>query len=623
MDFVVFVDFVVSRLCYPPGPRRGAQEDLTMRIRVVVVSAVVLLGWLVAAGRPAATTVAEVRAFWVDAFNPGIKTRAEIHQLIERVVAANANTIVAQVRRRGDAYFVDSLEPFVEDAAVEPGFDPLAYLIEHAHAAGLEVHAWVIANAIYSGNPLVATATWPCRVPCSPAHVFNEHGYFAPGDENWLTSTHPAFTAGTVNVGTLVPRGWRLADGNWWIDPGHPAAAEHMVNVFRHLVKRYDIDGLHLDRIRYPEMGIVRPSPGGPVGFSTGYNPVSVRRFNDAYDRAPGSLPDPWDSAWNDWRREQMDALVRRIYLETMVVKPHVKVSAATITFFRGPTALGGFSRTEAYSRVYQDWDGWLRDGFLDLNIPMVYKAEAALETRTQFDDWTDFARTHQYARQTAIGIGAFVNSFSSSIAQIERSRAAAETGERAVGQAFFSYATTNRLIGAVPERPHAEFFSALSVNGVSVPVAPYDSAAAIPPMPWKTKPRRGYLLARILDVTGAPADGAVIVMRKVGGGPADEHLQHADGNGYVGAANLAPGAYQLAVTMAGGTQYTTVPQAVTPGRVTRLTIARGARGHGPMIRAARVSEPDLRDDEEFSPVKAWRMREPRADDLPPDIVRP
>src|SRR5918995_5645276 len=113
-----------------------------------------------------------------------------------------------------------------------------------------------------------------------------------------------------------------------------------------------------------------------------------------------------------------MNALVRRIYLETIAVKPHVKISASTITFFRGPSALGGFSRTEAYARVYQDWDGWQRDGFLDLNMPMVYKAEAVPETKNQFDDWTDFARTHQYDRQTAIGIGAFLNSFSSTIAQ-------------------------------------------------------------------------------------------------------------------------------------------------------------------------------------------------------------
>ena len=588
-----------------------------MRTRIVVSSSVLLLAWLASGSRLDTTAGPEVRAFWVDAFNPGIKTHVEVDQLISRALTSNANTLIAQVRRRGDSYYFDSLEPFVEDTAVEPGFDPLGYLIERAHAHGLEVHAWIIANAIYSGNPAVATASWPCKVPCSPEHVFNQHGFFAPGDENWLTSTHPAFTAGTVNVGTLVPRGWRLTDGNWWVDPGHPGVAEHMVAVVRHLVERYDVDGLHLDRIRYPEMPIARPAPGGPIGFSTGYNPVSVRRFNAAYNRTVGTLPDPWEPVWNDWRREQMNALMRRIYLETIAVKPHVKVSASTITFFRGPTALGGFSRTEAYSRVYQDWDGWTRQGFLDLNIPMVYKADSVLETQTQFNDWTDFTRTHQYDRQSAIGIGAFVNSFFGSIAQIERSRLAAATGERAVGQAFFSYATPNRLIGGLPERPPAEFFRALSEDGAYVPTAPYGSPAGIPPMPWKSEPRRGYLLAQVLDGAGAPADGAVVTVRKMGSGPLDAHIQqYTDGNGYVGAAHLAPGAYQLEITTPTGTSFVTVPEPVTPGRVTRLTINLRSSVRGPMIRAARSVEPDTRADDEFSPVEAWRSREPDADDL-------
>jgi uncharacterized lipoprotein YddW (UPF0748 family) len=594
-----------------------------MRSRVLVFSLMCLSAWLATGDRPHTLEGPEVRAFWVDAFNAGIKTQAEVDQLISRALAANANTLIAQVRRRGDSYYLDSLEPFVEDPAVTSGFDPLGYVIERAHANGLEVHAWVAANAIYSGNPAVATATWPCKVPCSPSHVFNRHGYFAPGDENWLTRTHPSFTAGTVAVTsggvTIVPAGWRISDGNWWLDPGHPAAAAHIVQVLRHLVERYDVDGLHLDRIRYPEMPIARPAPGGPIGFSTGYNTVSVRRFNEVYGRPAGSLPNPWDPAWNEWRREQMNALVRRIYLETIAVKPHVKVSASTITFFRGPTALGGFSRTEAYSRVYQDWDGWTRQGVLDLNVPMVYKRETDVEGPTQFNDWTDFTRTHQYDRHAAIGIGVYLNSFEASIAQLERSRLASASGERAAGQALYSYATTNRSIGVppVPERPYTEFFRALGEDGAYVPVAPYNTAASIPPMPWKSQPREGYLLARVVDASGAPEDGAVVVIRKVGGGPADVQVQqYADGNGYIGAASLAPGAYQLEITTPEGTTYFTVPEPVTPGRVTRLTVTLGSRARGPMVRAERSVEPDTRADEEFSALEAWRAREPHADDV-------
>ncbi len=564
----------------------------------------------------------EVRAFWADAFASGLKTRAEIDQLVAHVQQANATTIVAQVRRRGDSFYLSSYEPFTEDAAVEPGLDPLGYLLDRAHAAGIEVHAWVAVNTIFNGHPYIATGAWPCKVPCSPGHAFNQHGFFAAGDDNWLTKTHPSYTAGTsryVSGGMeLIPYGWRLSDGNWWVDPGHPAAAEHTVNVVTDLVRNYAVDGLHLDRIRYPEMPIARPYAGGPVGFSTGYNPVSVRRFNRAYGRPESELPLPWDASWSEWRREQMNALTRRIYLEAIAIDPKVKVSASTITFYRGPTAVGGFANTEAYSRVFQDWDGWMRQGILDLNMPMVYKPLPSVENATQFTDWADFTRTHQYARQGAIGIGIYLNTFENSIAQLEESRQTAATGERAVGQILYSYATTNKVTGGVPHRPHREYFRALSEDGAYVAAAPYSATAAVPAMDWKLSPRRGSLLAQIVGVDGEPADGAEVVIQRMGRGPHDvEITQVADGNGFVGATDLWPGAYRLVVTTPAGSEYRSVPEPVRPGRVSRIVVQLGSRPHGPMIRAERMHSGWFSaDDHEFSPVEAWRGREPVAEDL-------
>lgn len=579
----------------------------------------------VATSRPFAAGEPEVRAFWADAFASGLKTHAQIDQLVERVLQANANTIVAQVRRRGDSFYLNSYEPFTEDAAVEPGLDPLAYLLERAHANGLDVHAWIIANAVYSGHPYIATASYPCKVPCSPDHVFNQHGFFATGDANWLTRTHPSYTSGTSRypaTGTpLIPYGWRLTDGNWWIDPGHPDAADYTVNVVKHLVANYDIDGLHLDRIRYPEMPISRPYPGGPVGFSTGYNAVSVRRFNQAYGRPEGDLPLPWDASWSQWRRDQMDALMRRIYLETIAIKPNIKVSAATITFWRGPGAQGGFENTEAYYRVFQDWNGWMRQGILDLNMPMVYKPVPSTENEAQFSDWTNFTRTHQYSRQAAIGIGVYLNTFEKSIAQLEESRLPAATGERAVGQVLYSYATTNNA-SKVPFRPHQEFFRALSEDGAYVALAPYSTPVPAPIMPWKAQPRFGYLLAQIVGADGRPADGADVAIRKMGDGPADVDIsQVADGNGYVGATDLPPGAYQLVVTTPDGREVYVVPEPVVPGRVSRLIVRLAAVPRGPMIRAERAPSVFVLQDDEVSPLDLWQDREPVAEDVikPPD----
>ena len=176
----------------PPFFTFDKEREHRMHMRTVrwlLVPAVLLA---LSASNPFASGEPEVRAFWADAFASGLKTRAEIDLLVERVREANANTIVAQVRRRGDSFYLNSIEPLTDDTAVESGLDPLAYLLERAHAHGIEVHAWVIANAIYSGNPYVKTGTWPCGAPCSPEHAFNQHGFSAAGDANWLTRTHPS-----------------------------------------------------------------------------------------------------------------------------------------------------------------------------------------------------------------------------------------------------------------------------------------------------------------------------------------------------------------------------------------------------------------------------------------------
>ena len=143
----------------------------------------------------------EVRAFWADAFAAGFKTRAEIDELVARVAEAKANTIIAQVRRRGDSFYLDSAEPFTEDAERGAGAGSAGLSPRARARRGLEVHAWVAVNTIYSGHPFIATASVAVHAcPCSPDHVFNTHGFFVPGDDNWLTQTHPNFTAGTCAI---------------------------------------------------------------------------------------------------------------------------------------------------------------------------------------------------------------------------------------------------------------------------------------------------------------------------------------------------------------------------------------------------------------------------------------
>src|ERR671935_441535 len=130
--------------------------------------------------------------------------------------------------------------------------------------------------------------------------------------------------------------------------------------------RAYDIDGIHLDRIRYPE------APMDGRGANVGYNETSVARFNARYGTS--GYPKSNDPRWNDWRREQVTNFVRRFYLSAKAIRPSIKISAALIAWSNGPRASGGFEQTEAYSRVFQDWPAWMREGIIDLASPMLYK---------------------------------------------------------------------------------------------------------------------------------------------------------------------------------------------------------------------------------------------------------
>src|SRR5258708_9965788 len=119
----------------------------------------------------AAPPTARSRAFWVDTFNTNLSDHGDVVAVVNNARAARANAIFAQVRRRGDSWYLDSLEGPAEIVApakpLAPGFDPLADLIAEAHAAGIEVHAFVIAAAIWNRHPtILPPPAWPDQ-PCT------------------------------------------------------------------------------------------------------------------------------------------------------------------------------------------------------------------------------------------------------------------------------------------------------------------------------------------------------------------------------------------------------------------------------------------------------------------------
>ncbi|MEO5935761.1 MAG: family 10 glycosylhydrolase, partial [Terriglobales bacterium] len=322
----------------------------------------------------------EFRAVWVDAFHAGIRTPQEADKLVEEAASANFNALIVQVRRRGDSLYKNSLEPPLREAPYDPEFDALAYIVEKGHARGLEVHAWVNAMPI-----------WRDPTPPTDAnHVYNLHGPDKTGAASWLTAS---------------PEGVVKFPVGYFLDAGHPDAADYVARVCAKIVRNYKVDGLHLDYIRYPET-----TEALPRGSAVCYNGISLERFR-RWAKAPltiyappavtppplgsaptataagspvasahlptvpviGPVPAPDDPQWIGWRRQQLTQLVRRIYIEAKLANPKIKVSAAVIAWGKPPTDEADFENVSPMQRIFQNWHGWLEEGILDMSLPMNY----------------------------------------------------------------------------------------------------------------------------------------------------------------------------------------------------------------------------------------------------------
>jgi uncharacterized lipoprotein YddW (UPF0748 family) len=469
---------------------------------------------------PAVSTAAaangQLRAFWVDAFGDGLYTPAQIDDVVAQSKAINANAIVAQIVRRGDCFCNRSIAPRTEQAGVDPApFDPLQTLIDKAHANGIQVHAWTIATAIWRGS----------TPPAAPDHVYNLHGPAAPGTANWVTHR----SDGQLQLNT-----------DWLLDPGHPDAAQWVVDVALSLVRNYAIDGINLDRIRYPDNNLGTNVP------SWGYNNEAVARFQRETGRT--DMPGNSDAQWTQWRRDQITGIVRKIYIESFAIRPSVRVSTDTITYGYGPQHGTGFTGTRTYAEVLQDWDGWMREGIVDTNILMNYKRQLTTNQDVMYKEWSDYAKDNQYGRYSVIGTGLYLNDIASSTAQARIAVAPSTAGNLGAGWAGYSYRTPDAMTDAGTRSGaagRAELVKALTQPSSydSTTPAVFAQPSTVPTMPWKTQPTAGH-------VRGMATAGARVDLVTATGG-VTLRTQVADGRGWYAFVDVAPGGYRV---MSGGT---------------------------------------------------------------------
>lgn len=469
----------------------------------------------------------EFRGLWADAFHAGLRNASEVSAYVNAARTGNMNALFPQVRKRGDAYYRGGLEPVATGVAA--GFDPLADMVAKAHDTSggkqrLEVHAWLVTYNIWNNQN---------SPPSQPTHPYNLH-------PEWLTQKYRS------NPATQPLTQWD--GGNYQLDQGHPAVQQHTFDVAMDILRRYDIDGLHFDYIRY--------SDGDSSGNNQpwGYHPVSVERFKKLKKRT--TTPAPGDAVWLQWRRDQVTALLRKIYLHALAEKPHARISAALITYGGAPSlSASSWLSSAAYSRVLQDWRAWLEEGILDLGCPMAYKT-----SNTDFTNWTAFVRERQYNRASAMGMGWYLNPVSRTLEQIGIARGAGSSGKKAAGVMGYSYAVSNN--NTAPTVPLSEFLAALTTPATAqahghtgTPV--FQQRAALPPMPWKNDASKGHLMGFVRDAAAdAMLDGAALTLA----GPVSRTLV-TDGTGFYGTVDLPAGAYTLTVDMPG---YAAVSRSLT-----------------------------------------------------------
>ena len=512
-----------------------------------------------AAAQPASSPHAgpagpEVRALWVDSFHAGIRTPEEAAQLVADATRIYANTLFVQVRRRGDALYTGGLEPPLDDPAYDPTYDALARVIEVAHAAGLKVHAWINAMPVWRDD----------APPKDPRHVFNLHGPSAAADTCWLTSNR----AGVQRF----PIGY-------FLDPGHPAAREHLVAVYLDIVRRYPLDGIHFDYIRYPETD----GPSLPRGADVGYNAVSLRRFQAATGRS--DVPDPGDEAWIEWRRQQVTQFVRRVSVEARAIKPRIEVSAASIAWGVPPATLAGFEQAAPMQRVFQDWRGWLVEGLLYMSVPMNYAREHYDRVRGWFDGWIAWEKQHKADRKLVVGVGGYLSAPEGVLAQVARVRATAGKA-RADGVSFFSYFRPSLAVAraggapagagdAPPADPAVTPPDRLDflAHGAGASPPAFTAPTPAPLMPWIDRPTHGFLAGTVTDPSGAGVEAVTVRVRRTGWFRRTR-LTTTDAIGLFGMTRLKPGRYRVRLQdPRGATVGDPVFVRVTPGGVARAAL--------------------------------------------------
>ena len=362
----------------------------------------------------------EIRAAWITTIGGldwpktkatseyGIKQqKEELCRHLDMLKRANFNTVLFQTRLRGDVIYPSIYESFAESltgrTGGNPGYDPLKFAIEECHKRGMELHAWMV---------------------CIPA-----------GNDRQVK------LLGNKSVVKKKPSMCIHFKRAWYLDPGNPETAGYISAIAKEIVMNYDVDGIHLDYIRYPENGENFPDT------------KTFKKYGKGKSIA-------------QWRRDNITEIVRRIHNEVKNIKPWVKVSSSPVGKYND-TRRYSSKGWNAYNAVFQDAKLWMESGIHDAVFPMMYFRD------NQFYPFALDWQENKHGRWVVPGLGVYFLEHKAKEWDIDEIMRQIHfiRNNRLDGQAFFRNEFLMKNTCGLTDSLSHKFYS---------------SPAAVPPMTWQ-----------------------------------------------------------------------------------------------------------------------------------------